>query len=117
MLDYHSVVQEIVALAPIQWDYQPDVADARADAAYIYECQRHPFPRFTVSRALPGGGRQRGGRGWGGGRGGCQMEVGEGSGAGRRRTWAQATRGGDEEEVKEEEMAVEESEEEAPLRW
>ena len=116
MLDYHSAIQETVALVPIQWDYWPDVANVGADPAYIYECQRHPFPRFTAPGALPRGGRQRGGRDRGGGRGGRQIEVGEGSGAGRRRTRAQAMRGGEEEEVEEKEMAGEESEEgEAPL--
>ena len=57
MLDYHGAVQETVALAPVQWDYQPDVTDVGADPAYIYEHQRHPFPQFTEPNALPEEGR------------------------------------------------------------
>ena len=38
MLDYHLAVQETAALVPVQWDYRPNVADAGANATYIYEC-------------------------------------------------------------------------------
>ena len=37
MLDYQTAVQDIVALVATPWDYRPDVADARADPAYLYE--------------------------------------------------------------------------------
>ena len=78
MLDYHAAMQEIAALVLVQWDYRPDVSNAGSDLAYIHEHQRHPFPRLKKPGALPRGGRQRGSRGWDGGRGGHQMEVGKG---------------------------------------
>lgn len=75
MLDYQTVVRDTSALVVTPWDYRPNVTDAGADPAYLYERQRHPFPWFTEPDALP----TRGGHGGGEGGGGRQMEVGGGS--------------------------------------
>ena len=66
MLDYHTTVRDTTTLVATPWDYCSDVADVGADPGYLYEMQRHPFPRFTDPNVAPVGVGRGGGEGGGG---------------------------------------------------
>ena len=53
-MDLGRSMIDIRSLATVQWDYLPEVVDARMTPAYQAFLISHPFPRFTDPLGMAG---------------------------------------------------------------